>query len=46
MLVTLAEAMGVSCPHGSELPGDVTALCCPSVWLVSAATCGAADEIG
>ena len=45
VLVTLAGAMGVCCPQGSELPGDVSVLCCPSVWCVSAATCGAAGAI-
>ena len=44
MLVTLVEPMGVHCPQGSELPGDISALCCLSVWCVLTAGGGAADE--
>ena len=28
VLVFLTEAVGVRCPHKSELPGDDTMLCC------------------
>ena len=46
VLVTLAKPMGGCCPQGSELPGDVSALCCLSVWCVSTASGGVADAIG
>ena len=46
VLVMLAEAIGVCCPQGSELSGDVSALCCLFVLCVLAASCGVVDVIG
>ena len=42
----LVEPMGVRCPQGSELSGDVSAFCCPSVWCVLTASGDAAGAIG
>ena len=34
MLVMLVEPMGVHCPQGSELSGEVSAFCCLFVCMV------------
>ena len=46
VLVFVAEALGVCCPHGSELPGDDPTLCCWYVFWASAECCELAGVTG
>ena len=46
VLVFLTEAVGVHCPHGSELPGDDPMLCCWYVFWASAVCCELAGVTG
>ena len=46
MLVMLVEPMGVHCPQGSELSGEVSAFRCPFVWCVLTGSGDAAGAIG
>ena len=46
MLVMLAESMGVHCPQGSELSGEVSAFCCLFVGCMLTASDEAAGAIG
>ena len=46
VLVFVAEAVGVHCPHGSELPGDDPMLCCWYVFWASAECCELAGATG
>ena len=46
VLVFVAEAVGVHCPHRSELPGDDPMLCCWYVFWASAECCELAGATG
>ena len=42
----LVEPMGVHCPQGSEISGEVSAFGCPFVWCVLTVSGDAAGAIG
>ena len=42
----LVESMGVHCPQGSELSGEVSVFCCSFVWCVLTGSGDAAGAIG
>ena len=46
VLVFVEEAVGVHCPHGSELHGDDPTLCCWYVFWASAECCELAGATG
>ena len=46
MLLMLVEPMGVHCPHGSELSGEVSAFCCSLVWCVLTSSGDVSGAIG
>ena len=46
MLATLVEPMGVHCPQGSELSGEVSVFCCPLVLCVLTGSGEVAGAIG